>query len=132
MLFRSKKYPEALREAWASDSTYDGTDGSCTICVLDDVAWIWDAAGAADSAIFYFQKYLDTPYNSRSGLENIDRPRILERLGQLYEAKGDAVKAAKYYREFIALWEHADAALQPKVADAKRRLSRLADVERKP
>jgi hypothetical protein len=54
---------------------------------------------------------------------------MLKRLGELHEAKGDVGKAASYYREFIDLWERAEPRLQPKVAEARRRLSRLADTE---
>lgn len=55
---------------------------------------------------------------------------IHERLGQLYEAKGNAEKAAEHYRKFIDLWKNADAALQPRVAEARRRLAKLTPVER--
>ncbi|HEX7938983.1 MAG TPA: protein kinase, partial [Gemmatimonadaceae bacterium] len=132
ILTGEKKYPEALREAWASDTTYDGPDGSCSVCVLDDIGWIWSHAGQADSAIAYFEKYLNTPYYGRIGFDAGTRPLITERLGELYESKGDVVNAAKYYRAFIALWDKADPAVQPKVGEARRRLSRLADTERKP
>jgi len=131
ILMAEKSYPESIGEVWKADSTYDGPDGSCTICLLDDVAYTWDAAGAADSAIFYFERYLNTPYLGRGGLDAVPRAMIVKRLGELYDVKGDAVNAAKRYREFIALWERADPRLQPKVADARRRLSRLADVEPK-
>ena len=44
---------------------------------------------------------------------------MVRRLAELYEARGDAVIAAKRYREFIALWERADpdaASLRDRVA----------------
>jgi len=41
------------------------------------------------------------------------------------------LNAAKHYREFVSRWEHADPDLQPMVAEVRRRLSRMADVERK-
>ncbi len=125
------RYQDAVREYWRADTTYDGPDGNCTICMLDDVGRAWDAAGAADSAIFYWERFLNTPYFSRAGVDGVTRPHILKRLGELYESKNDAVHATQRYREFIKLWEHADAPLQSQVADAKYRLSRLADVEKK-
>jgi len=127
-----KKYDLALKEVWASDTTYDGPDGSCTICILGDVAQIHADAGSPDSAIYYFEKRLNTPFTGRSGMDAFNKAIYVRELAAQYEKKGDAVNAAKYYREFIAAWENADAKLQPKVADAKRRLSRLADLEAKP
>ena len=53
-----------------------------------------------------------------------------KRLGELYEAKGDAAKAADHYRKFITLWGKADPELQPQVAEARRRLVKLAPVEK--
>jgi hypothetical protein len=52
-------------------------------------------------------------------------------MGELYESLGNAEKAAVKYREFLALWDKADPRLQPKVADVRHRLSRLADIERR-
>src|SRR5688572_9295491 len=49
----------------------------------------------------------------------------------VYETAGNAEKAAVRYREFLALWDKADPQLQPKVADVRFRLSRLADVEKR-
>jgi serine/threonine-protein kinase len=125
------RYQDAIREFWRADTTYDGPDGNCTICVLDDVGSAWNAAGVADSAIFYWEKYLATPYFGRQGLDASQKPLILKRLGELYEAKGDIPNAARRYREFIELWKNADPPLQEKVADARYRLSRLANVEKR-
>lgn len=125
-----KRYPEAIQELWKADTTYDGPDGSCAICVLDDIGWAWNYAGVADSAIYYFEKYLTTPSFGRQGMDASQRPLIVKRLGELYESKGDVANATRRYREFLKLWENADQRLQPKVAEVRRKLSRLADVER--
>ena len=53
-------------------------------------------------------------------------PGTYKRLGELFEAKGDREKAATYFSRFIELWKNADPELQPKVADAKRRLANLS------
>ena len=57
-------------------------------------------------------------------------PAARERLGQLYEAKGDTIRAVEHYHKFIELWKDADAVLQPRVKAARDRLYRLAPVER--
>jgi hypothetical protein len=51
---------------------------------------------------------------------------VYKRLGELYENKGDSARAAANYRQFIAFWKDADPDLQPVVADARRRLTRIA------
>ena len=126
-----KRYEDAIREIWKADTTYDGPDGNCAVCVWDDVGWAWNYAGVADSAIYYWEKYLGTPYFGRQGMDAAQRAIIVKRLGELYDAKGDVANAAKRYREFLKLWENADPRLQPKVNEVRRKLSRLADVERK-
>ncbi len=124
-----KRYPEAIRELWRADTTYDGPDGSCYICVLDDIGGAWNQAGVADSAIYYWERYLNSPLMGRQGQDGAQRALMLKRLGELYEARGDVANAARRYREFVQLWERADPRLQPKVAEVRRKLSRLADVE---
>jgi hypothetical protein len=98
--------------------------------LLDDIGTTWDRAGNADSAIVYIERSLTTPYLGRLGLDASQRAMAHRRLGELYESKNDAANAARHYREFVRLWERADAQLQPKVAEIRRRLARLGDVER--
>jgi hypothetical protein len=129
--FAEKRYADALKDVWAADSTYDGPNGNCDMCIYDDVAFIHARAGAVDSAIYWFEKYLATPFFGRFNFEAGSKPLMLKRLGELYETAGNAEKAALRYREFLALWDKADPQLQPKVADVRHRLSRLADIERR-
>ena len=79
-----------------------------------------------------FERYLATPYWDKivPTLDPIRVPAIHERLGQIYEAKGNAAKAAEHYRAFIELWKNADPELQPRVTEARRRLVSLTPVER--
>jgi len=126
-----RRYTDAIRELWRSDTTYDGPDGNCSICVLDDIGRAWDRAGIPDSAIFYLERFLSTPYYGRASVDAVNRAPILYRLGTLYESKGDVANAARRYREFVTLWRDADASLQRRVSDARSHVSRLADVERK-
>ena len=125
------RYAEAIRDFWAADSTYDGPNGNCDICVYDDIAYAYARAGNADSAIVWYEKYLANPFFGRHNFESGAKPMMLKRLGELYESTGNVEKAALRYREFLALWDKADARLQPKVADVRQRLSRLADIERR-
>jgi hypothetical protein len=49
----------------------------------------------------------------------------VRRLGQLYEARGDRVRAADQYARFVALWNEADPEFQPLVSAARARLAQL-------
>ena len=127
-----KRYTDALRDLWAADTTYDGPNGSCGTCIYDDIAYVHALAGQPDSAIYWYERYLNTPLFGRQNMEGGSKPLMLKRLGELYETVGNVEQAALRYREFLALWDKADPRLQPKVADVRHRLSRLADIERRP
>jgi hypothetical protein len=47
----------------------------------------------------------------------------MQRLGELYEAGGDARKAADVRGRLLALWRRADAELQPVLADVRTRVT---------
>jgi tetratricopeptide (TPR) repeat protein len=83
-------------------------------------------AGRADAAIASFEGYLAAPDVER--LTQVDDKYFafsLERLGELYEAKGNTAKAIDAYSRFVELWKNADAELQPRVAEVRRRIDRL-------
>ena len=83
-----------------------------------------------DSAIASFTKYVEsTALSNRSSTDRFFLAGAYKRLGELLEAKGQREKAAHYFTKFIELWKNADAELQPKVADARKRLMRLSDTE---
>jgi len=128
----SGKPREALDEFRRSDIGFDGAPADeCTPCLAFDLARAYDAAGRADSAVMMFERYLSTPYSFKVDVE-LDPMRVpaaRERLSQLYEGMGDTAKAIANYHAFIELWKNADPELQPRVADAKRRLARLTQPE---
>jgi tetratricopeptide (TPR) repeat protein len=55
-----------------------------------------------------------------------DRAATFQRLGELYEARGDRPKAIEYYLKLTDLWKNADPELQPIVKDAHARIARLS------
>ena len=128
---------DAVTLFWRSDSLPDGPSWSCLRCTYALVARAYDAAGARDSAIVYLERYLQTPHLFAAAslvaygdFEASPDPLYLapaqERLAQLCEARGDIAKAVEHYRAFIDLWKNADNELQPRVAEARRRLARIA------
>ena len=78
-----------------------------------------------DSAIVHWEKYVGAHYFGRLGQDATYLAGIRKRLGEMYEAKGDAPRAATNFRAFLALWKNADAELQPQVHEVQRRLAHL-------
>jgi tetratricopeptide (TPR) repeat protein len=97
---------------------------------LPDLARAYDLGGHVDSALAVYARYAA---GSDYGRLNTDATYLgpsLKRLGELYEEKGDRDNAAKAYARFIELWKNADPELQPHVTEARRRLEKLAPVEK--
>jgi hypothetical protein len=47
------------------------------------------------------------------------------RLGELYEARGNTVRAVERYGNLLELWQHADPVLHPLLNDVRQRVARL-------
>jgi len=102
-----------------------GDEGACVICAPSDLALAYDRAAVPDSAIAYYERYLEAGSLFRQGHDAALRGMALERLGQMYDEKGDLENAAKYYAMFTELWADADEVLQPRVRAAKARLEEI-------
>jgi len=101
--------------------------GLCGSCGLFELAGLYDRQGAADSARVLYERFVTTP--TLIGHLIADPPGLAasyKRLGELYEARSDRVKAAEYYNRFVELWKDADPELQPGVREVRARLARLA------
>jgi tetratricopeptide (TPR) repeat protein len=118
------RYDAAITELRAADS------GFCVVCAPPELARAWDLSGNADSAIAEFERYVDMPGPTRVFSDNFNLAGALNRLGQLYDAKGDRQKATSYYARFVDLWKTADPELQPIVKKARDRLAELQRAER--
>ena len=84
----------------------------------------------ADSAIATYERYVAAP-NPFMWPASYGLARAHLRLGELYDAKGDAARAARHYEKFVELWQNAEPPLQPKVARARARLAQLRGVSQK-
>ncbi len=98
---------------------------SCTPCRAHVEASLLDRAERPDSAIAAYERYLNEPYNYRLFVDATSLAPTHERLGQLYDEKGDLENAALHYARFVELWEDADADLQPRVRAARARLEAI-------
>jgi hypothetical protein len=65
------------------------------------------------------------PWNYRIWFDGAALAPTHERLGQLYDERGDQENAALHYARFVELWEEADPELQPRVRAAQARLEAI-------
>ena len=115
------RYDDAAREFRDADRGFAFFEPRRGMVALAEA---FDLAGRSDSALVYYEKFLET----QSGLPFLDgnfRAGAHKRAGELYEAKGDTAKAESHYAAFIELWKDADPELQPKVREVRERLARL-------
>ncbi len=102
-------------------------EDNCTACMQANLGQAFDMAKQPDSALAAYKRAVDTPKALGSmGFAPWDEPGALQRVGELYEAKGDKANALAYYGRFTRLWAEADPELQPAVKDVKARMARLA------
>jgi hypothetical protein len=97
---------------------------SCSVCTPLFVGLAFDRGGQADSARTYLRHYVEMSGTSHSGVDRFYLAPALYRLGELYEG-ADKKLATEYYGRFVDLWASADPDLQPRVAEARKRIDRL-------
>ncbi len=95
------------------------------LTALPELGAVLDQAGRPDSTIAVYERYLARGWLARHETDGWHRPRIVYRLGELYEARGERERAARWYGEFVQLWKDADPELQPRVREARHRLAAL-------
>jgi tetratricopeptide (TPR) repeat protein len=121
-----KRYADAVREFRRADVAPDGKPvNEDAVRINFDLGRSFDLANQPDSAIAQLEAYVNDHYYSRNDDDPIALAGTLKRLGELYDAKGDRNKAISYLTRFVDLWKNADPDLQPLVADAKRRITKL-------
>jgi tetratricopeptide (TPR) repeat protein len=130
------RYQDAIAEFRTEfvPTNFSGTH--CPICNLPRLGRAYDLAGESDSAIATYERYVTTPwwhrtigapgYNARDGSDAWWLGPIYERLGQLYEQRGDREKAIYYHGKLVELWKDADPELQPRVEAARRAMEALS------
>ena len=91
-----------------------------------ELARLYEQIGARDSAIAVYERYLTIGSLDRVRADAIELAPTLSRLAVLYEARADRVTAARYYRQFAALWRTGDKAARRRALIAESRASMLA------
>ena len=121
---------ETLSEALAG---FHKSAVTCSYCVDPPMALAFDRAGMPDSTLVYLERWADSGENIwEVGWYWDWAPVAYLRLGELYEAKADTVKAVDFYGRFTELWREADPEFQPKVKDIIRRIAELTAEPRRP
>lgn len=116
-----------FEEALTKTNEADRLNDPCTECVAALRFISQDKLNRPDSAISAGEAFLKVRRAAASFNENeaLFRPAVLQRLGELYEAKGQSEKALARYQAFVDLWHGADPDLQPRVRDVRSRIARL-------
>jgi len=110
------RHEDAVEEFRAADVE------ACLVCALPGLARAYEAAGEEDSVVAVLERYVATPNYYRLRVDRVHLGPTLERLGQLYEARGQVEEAAMCYARFVELWADADSELQGRVEAAQQRL----------
>jgi DNA-binding SARP family transcriptional activator/Flp pilus assembly protein TadD/TolB-like protein len=97
----------------------------CPICALPDLGRAYEAGGERDSAIATYERYVTTPWSDWQLAGGEFRGSAYQRLGTLYEERGDTARAITAYAALVTLWSAADSELGPQTADARRRSALL-------
>jgi serine/threonine-protein kinase len=100
----------------------------CMPCNLVQIGQAFERMRQTDSATAVYERYAQHQIYWPIG-QDVDLAPTYIRLGELYEAKGDRKRALEYYGRFVDMWKKADAELQPRVADVRRRIAELTRQE---
>jgi tetratricopeptide (TPR) repeat protein len=120
------KSDSAVAEYRRGDAEADGLPThNCSVCTPLLLGLAFDAGDHPDSARKYLTAYVEMNGSGRYTADPYYLGPVLFRLGELYENAGDARRATEYYGRFVDLWKNADAELQPRVADARKRIDNL-------
>jgi eukaryotic-like serine/threonine-protein kinase len=130
LAFAETRFDDAIGEAraWVELETAAAPN---TTWGLPELALAYDHAGRPDSAIAVYERFVSLRQDlDRLANDAQELARAHERLGNLYETRGDRVKAVQHYKRFVELWQDCDPELRPVVAEARRRLVRLTGESR--
>ncbi len=107
--------------AWQAEPSFF-RDGSALVR-----ANLMEQVGEADSALAVYEAITATPAHTGTLWgRRWNLAPAYERLGAIYEQKGQREKALEALSSFVELWKDADPVLQPRVREAKERMGRLA------
>ncbi|HMV34158.1 MAG TPA: tetratricopeptide repeat protein, partial [Gemmatimonadales bacterium] len=99
----------------------------CGNCAGYDLGWAYDRAGERDSVVAVLERVVNaTPEWEQFYDDAIHQAHAYQRLGELYEERGDRARALDYYGRLLDQWRNADPALAPLIREIRGRVARLA------
>jgi hypothetical protein len=101
-------------------------DNPCIVCNLFEIGAAYGKLSQPDSARVYYERYLTNGDLNRIYVDVDHLAAAYQRLGEIYETKGDRKRAIEYYLKLTDLWKDADPELQPIVKGAHQRIARLS------
>ena len=101
----------------------------CITCRLAEIGQSFEALNQPDSALTAYERLATVP-EPYPDYNDYALPGAYRRLGEMYEGKAEVKKALEYYGKFVELWKDADASLQPRVAEVRKRIAELSARER--
>jgi tetratricopeptide (TPR) repeat protein len=105
-------------------------DGNaCATCAAPWLAVAYDRAGNSDSVRVNYERFVNLP-SADVWYDDGHLAQGLQRLGEIYEARKEPVKAIEYYNRLVKLLHGADPELQPRLHDAQRAIERLTSEPR--
>ena len=118
----------ALREARSFPAIRVGLLDDPLLPITDhpDLARTYESMGSRDSAIAVYERYIGHHSLGRLATDAFELGPALERLGELYEARGDHVRALSAYRRFVALWSAGDASARQQTAIVAQHVAAFA------
>jgi tetratricopeptide (TPR) repeat protein len=96
----------------------------CATCAAPWLGRAFDQAGAADSVVAAFTRFVDHP-SSEVWYDDSHLAHALQRLGEIHESRGDLQKALEYYARLINVMKEPDPELRARVDVAQRAVARL-------
>ncbi|HLB36218.1 MAG TPA: BTAD domain-containing putative transcriptional regulator [Gemmatimonadales bacterium] len=120
-----------LQDAVAAFRSYRD-HASSQLAGLQELAETFDRLGETDSAIADYERFAMTPAFGLNDEQAQHLGPTYQRLGELHDQRGNGDKARDAYNKLVALWEHADAELQPTVRAARARMAQLGAPPRPP
>lgn len=99
--------------------------GQCQMCAEALAAAATRQIDDPDLEIEALEAWVESPDLFRVYFDASLLGPALERLGRLYDERGEAEKAAEYYARLVELWADADEELQPRVRAAQTRLEEI-------
>jgi tetratricopeptide (TPR) repeat protein len=105
------------------------TGNGCGTCATPWLARAFDMAGQTDSVVASFTRFVDQP-SAALWYDAAHAAHAYERLGEIWEERGDPQKAAEYYARLLSTMKDPDPELRSRVDDARSALERLTGERR--